>query len=63
MRFLFAFNALEWCPSEVIRRFMDMALQRRMTKNLKYVAACCRNWRYEHQAGRDMLERGEDYIG
>jgi hypothetical protein len=53
-------SALEWCPKEVIRSFMDAAVARRMTKNLKYVAGCCRNWRYEHQANRDM--RGEsDY--
>jgi Restriction endonuclease len=55
------FNALEWCPREVIMRFMDLALQRRMTKNLKYVAACARNWRYEHQANTDT--RGDDYVG
>jgi hypothetical protein len=24
-----------------------------MTKNLRYVAGCCRNWRYEHQAEID----------
>jgi HNH endonuclease len=54
------FNALTWCPAEVIRNFMDAAINRRMDRNLKYVAACCRNWRYEHQANRDM--RGDsDY--
>jgi hypothetical protein len=31
-----------------------VALNRNMTKNLKYVAACCRNWRYEHTATKDM---------
>ena len=53
------FNALRWCPAEVIRNFMDLALGRRMDKNLRYVAACCRNWRYEHAANRDT-RRDED---
>jgi hypothetical protein len=52
------FNALAWCPAERIREFMDAALNRHMTKNLKYVAVCCRNWRYEHTATKDM--RGDD---
>lgn len=53
-------NALVWCPREIVHRFMDTALERRMTRNLRYVAACCRNWRYEHQANVDS--KGEsDY--
>lgn len=55
------FGALAWCPKEKIREFMDYALGRNMYKNLKYVAACCRNWRYEHQANKDM--RGDAYDG
>jgi hypothetical protein len=47
------FNALAWCPAEQIQTFMDLALERNMTRNLKYVAACCRNWRYEHAANQD----------
>lgn len=54
MDYRWLFNALEWCPQEVIRNFMDAALGRNMTKNLRYVAGCCRNWRYEHQANKDM---------
>jgi hypothetical protein len=46
-------GALKWCPREVIRGFMDTALRKGMTKNMKYVAVCCRNWRYEFQADRD----------
>lgn len=53
-------NALRWCPPEVVRQFMDIALDKRMTKNFRYVAACCRNWRYEHQAKRDMKGDGSD---
>lgn len=52
-------NALKWCPGEVIKGFMELALERRMTKNLKYVAACCRNWRYEHQADIDSKGEGD----
>lgn len=37
---------------------MDQALGRRMTKNLKYVAACCRNWRYEKAANKDTSGDG-----
>ena len=55
------FNALKWCPKEVIRNFMDAALNRRMTRNLKYVAACCRNWRYEHTANQDTRRDDADY--
>src|SRR5262245_2864803 len=53
-------GALKWCPKEIVRDFMDNALARQMTKNLKYVAACCRNWRYEWQAARDMQTDGKD---
>lgn len=59
MDYRWLFNALEWCPKEVVRGYMDAALGRRMTKNLKYVAGCCRNWRYEHQANADT--KGSDY--
>jgi Restriction endonuclease len=55
------FAALKWCPMEVIRDFMDAAIQRRMTKNLKYVAGCCRNWRYEHAANQDVPRNSGDY--
>jgi hypothetical protein len=46
-------GALKWCPMEKIREFMDVAIGRRMTKNVRYVAGCARNWRYEHQANKD----------
>lgn len=54
------FQALQWCPAEVIRNFMDAALKRRMTRNLKYAAACCRNWRYEHAANHDTRRDDSD---
>jgi hypothetical protein len=55
-------GALAWCPREVIRGYMDAALARRMTKNFRYVAGCCRNWRYEHQAKTDTKGQSEtDY--
>jgi hypothetical protein len=58
-------SALQWCPKEKLREFMETALNRRMTKNLKYVAGCARNWRYEHAANEDlramMLEKGDGY--
>lgn len=50
-------NALAWCPREKIREFMDYAIAKRMTKNLRYVMACARNWRYEHTANED--QRGD----
>lgn len=49
-------STLAWCPKEKILEFMDYAMSRHMTKNLKYVAACCRNWRYEKQANKDMQD-------
>ena len=47
-------TALTWCPSEKIREFMDLAIARNMTKGIRYVAACARNWRYERTAARDV---------
>lgn len=55
------FTALEWCPAEIVRKFMDAAIQRGMTKNLRYVAGCCRNWRYEKTANDDMKQDRSDY--
>jgi Restriction endonuclease len=45
--------SLGFCPREQIREFMILAIGRRAIKNLKYVAVCVRNWRYEHQANQD----------
>lgn len=47
-------SALKYCPEQKIREFMDMAIEKNATKNLKYVGACVRNWRYEYQANKDM---------
>lgn len=55
------FSALTWCPREQVKIFMDLALQRGLTKDLRYVAACCRNWRNEHLAARDWREAQSDY--
>lgn len=55
------FGALQWCPAEQIRLFMDAALSRNMTANLRYVAGCCRNWRYEHTANQDWKKGEVDY--
>lgn len=51
-------NALQWCPVGQIREFMDYALFRGMTKNLRYVMGCTRNWRYDKAATDDMKARG-----
>lgn len=40
-------NALSFCPREQIRLFMDLAIAKGMTQNLKWVGACVRNWRAE----------------
>lgn len=56
-------SALAWCPKEKIREFMDIAIGRRMTKSLRYVAGCARAWRYERTAARDMSGRGNDFDG
>lgn len=47
-------GALAYCPKEQIRMFMNLAVDRGMDRNFKYVGACVRNWRYEHQANKDM---------
>lgn len=60
MEYRWLFSALSWCPMEKIREFMDVALIRGMYKNLRYVAACCRNWRYEQTAAKDMRDGGVD---
>ena len=53
-------NALVWCPREKIREFMDYAIAKDMTKSLRYVMACARNWRYEHTALTDQQRASED---
>lgn len=37
-------NALEWCPSETIRNFMDIAIDKNIGE-LRYVKGCVRNLR------------------
>lgn len=54
-------QALKWCPREKIREFMRIALARRMTRNLRYVAGCARNWRYQHQADIDSKSHVDPY--
>ena len=58
--FNWLFAALQWCPKEQIRHFMDIAIGRRMTKNFRYVAGCARNWRYEMQANKGDIERRDN---
>lgn len=41
-------TTLKWCPFEVIRNFMDLALARGYTRNMRWVGACVRNWRTEN---------------
>lgn len=36
-------HALERCPAETIRKYMDMAIHRGFTDNLRWVKACVRN--------------------
>lgn len=50
-------SALSYCPFETIRQFMLIAAGKRMTKSLKYVGGCVRNWRYEHAAEEDTRGR------
>lgn len=57
------FSALDYCPKEIIRKYMDVALLKGMTKNFKYVAACVRNWRYEQTAAKDVRGDVDDYGG
>lgn len=40
-------NALTFCPREQVREFLDYALFRGFSDNLRYVMACVRNWRVE----------------
>src|SRR6185503_5116677 len=47
-------SALQWCPREQIRIFMDSAISRNMTRNFQYVGGCARTWRYQMQAEKDM---------
>lgn len=52
---------VKWCPREKIREFMELALLRGADKDLRYVYACCRNWRVERMAEKDIqkLNAGE----
>jgi hypothetical protein len=47
-------RALTYCPLEQIRIFMDLALEKGLHRNLRYVGGCVRNWRYEYQANKDF---------
>lgn len=40
-------KVLEWCPPTVIKEFMDTASARGITRDLRWVKACVRNWREE----------------
>lgn len=40
-------HTLRTCPTEQVRDFMDYALHRGFTRNLRYVMACVRNWHAE----------------
>ena len=51
-------SAVSYCPSELIKNFMDAAISRGYRRNLKYVGGCVRNWRYQQAADNDMRERG-----
>lgn len=51
-------QAMAWCPREKVREFMDIAISKRMTRNMAYVCACARNWRYEHAANQDTRKGG-----
>lgn len=53
-------GALKWCPEELIKEYMDIAIAKRLTKNMRYVAGCCRNWRYERLATQPT-ERDDAY--
>lgn len=52
-------GALAYCPKEQIRLFMDYAIARGMDRGLRYVGACVRNWREEHQAIKDFGGGGD----
>lgn len=49
-------GALKWCPEQQIREYMDVAIARGLTKNFRYVAGCCRNWRYERAAQAPLTD-------
>ena len=54
-------NTLKWCPKEVIREFMGAAVSRRMTRDMRWVGACVRNWRAEHGLDPITEEMGTGY--
>lgn len=54
-------SALKWCPEQQIKEFMDVAIGKRLTKNMRYVAGCCRNWRYERLAEKPATDYDDAY--
>ena len=54
-------SALKWCPPIVIREFMEVAVHRYRTRDLKYVAGCCRNWREQNMP--QPMELNADALG
>jgi len=45
--FSWLLNSLKSCPREQIRHFMDYAISRDMTADMRYLKVCVRNWREE----------------
>jgi hypothetical protein len=46
-------NTLEYCPTEIVRGFMDKAIARGYTYDLRWVKACVRNWKQDQEIARD----------
>lgn len=49
--FAWLVHTLRWCPIEIIRQFMDVAVAKDLTHDLRYVGGCVKNWRVEHRVG------------
>jgi hypothetical protein len=46
-------NALQLCPAEIIRGFMDKAITIGYVDDLRWVKACVRNWRQDQEIARN----------
>jgi len=49
-------HTLTYCPKEVIRRFMDVAIDRDAIATFQYVGGCVRHWREQHLTAPEPID-------
>jgi hypothetical protein len=58
--FRWLMNTLAYCPAVQIQNFMDVAIRKGLTRNLKYVGGCVRQWSEQSRAAQLSREQPVD---